>query len=65
MNTKYKRTKAKSETGKYPRTFDAIVLAIPVAVWNANTSTNLALIVDAMRSQTMVGHNQGYKEATT
>lgn len=45
--TKYNRAKAKSAIGKFHRSFDAMLHAIPDDVAQALTSTRLATLVDA------------------
>ena len=60
---KINRARRLADTGNYPRTFDAIINAIPRDIINTLNSKQLAVMVDRMRLQTMIGHAAGYKDA--
>lgn len=60
---KIKRAQGLAAVGKYPRTWAAIIGAIPAAVVSALSSRQLAELADAMRTQYEAGHSAGVADA--
>ena len=64
MSLKANRIRALSATARYPRTFDARLAAIPVALMSQLTARQIAAIIDGpMQASYQAGHAAGYKDA--
>jgi hypothetical protein len=60
---KIRRAQRLAAIGRNPRTWEAIIDAIPAGVIEAINSRQLAELADAMRCQHERGHSQGWREA--
>lgn len=60
---KINRAAKLSPLSKYPRTWEAIIAAIPPDVIKASTAKQIASLADTMSNQFEVGHSAGYKDA--
>ena len=60
---KINRAAKLSPLSQYPRTWEAVIAAIPAAVKKACTSAQLAELANAMRAQYDRGHTAGYQDA--
>lgn len=60
---KIRRAQQLAAIGRNPRTWGAIIGAIPADVVQAVNSRRLAALADAMRQQHDRGHSQGWREA--
>jgi|GEM_PF-6637795 hypothetical protein len=61
---KLARAREVAAIGRYPRTWHAIVGAMPPRLISQCTSKQIALFADIMRGQFEIGHSAGYKDAT-
>jgi hypothetical protein len=52
-----------ANAAKFPRTWSAIISAIPASVIKACSSKQIAALADAMRAQYEIGHSAGYSDA--
>ena len=52
-----------AECGKFPRTWQTIIEAIPAEVISAVTAKQMAAMADAMHKQFEAGHTAGYNDA--
>lgn len=59
---KINRAAKLSHLSKYPRTWEAVINAIPTQVIDHCTSAQIAAIAEAMRAQYDLGHTAGYKD---
>jgi len=65
MNTiKTRRAKKLARTGRFPRTWSAILDRVPATLVAGITAAQLAAVVDAMSGQHEHGHSAGYRDAT-
>lgn len=64
MSIKQTRAQSLALIGRAPLTFAAIWAAIPEPVKARCTAAELAGLADAMQAQHMLGHDEGYKDAT-
>jgi len=65
MNTiKTRRASRIARTGRFPRTWEAILARVPGALIAGITAAQLAAVVDAMYTQHEHGHSAGYRDAT-
>ena len=63
MAIKIKRAAKLCPVSQYPRTWEAVVAAIPESVKQACTSAQIAELATAMRAQYDAGHTAGYNDA--
>ena len=61
---KTRRAKKLARTGRFPRTWSAILDRVPATLVAGITAAQLAAVVDAMYTQHELGHSAGYRYAT-
>lgn len=63
ISIKINRAAKLSGLSKYPKTWEALISAIPAKIINQCTSAQIAAIAEAMRAQYVLGHTAGYQDA--
>lgn len=63
MSIKIKRAAKLCPVSQYPRTWEAVVAAIPESVKQECTSAQISELATAMRAQYDAGHTAGYNDA--